>query len=66
MTPFHPLPTRETVLAHGLPEGFIEHHRQQARVARARALGTLLAAVFRHLVPGRPPLGLDLTAPTPR
>jgi len=41
--------TRETILAHGLPMGFIEQHRQQARVAQARALGACLAALWRSL-----------------
>jgi hypothetical protein len=58
------LPTREAVLASGLPEGLVDHLRQQTRIDRARAMGTLLAAVFRNLVPRRlPPAGRGL-APT--
>lgn len=49
MSALRTMPTRETVLAHGFPEGFIELQRHQAHVARAQALGAFLAALWRSL-----------------
>lgn len=43
------MPTRESILARGFPEGFIEHYRQQAEAERARAMGAFLAALWRGL-----------------
>ncbi len=55
MTGFAALPSREAILAHGIPAGLIEHYRERAHAARARAMGAFLAAVVRRLVPHRAP-----------
>lgn len=58
-----PVPTREEILAHGFPEGFLDRQRERAQVARARAIGALFASLVRSLVPrGLPPDGTGLAS----
>ena len=48
------LPTREDILAHGFPDGFLDEQRQQARVARAQEMGAFLGRLW-HRLSGAPP-----------
>lgn len=45
--------TRDEILAHGFPEGFLDRQREAAQVARVRAMGSFLAALVRGFVPRR-------------
>ena len=49
-----PVLTREEVLAHGLPQGFIEHQRRQAHLERTRALGALFGGLWQLAWPFQP------------
>jgi len=51
------LPTREDILANGLPEGLVERLSQKARIDRAREMGAFLALAvgqLRRMKPRRP------------
>jgi hypothetical protein len=50
MTGFDRLPSRDEVLASGIPAGFIAYHRQQAAAARAHAIGAFLAAAVHPIL----------------
>ncbi len=49
MSALSPLPSREDILAYGIPPGLVEYYRRQARIERARAIAQAAARGWRAL-----------------